>query len=138
MMDFGNDMRVVISDHVYWISCSFMSQQIINVRARRRQWLFKQDQLAELLGMSQSLVSRIEQGEALPDVQALIGLQVIFGSSPRGLFPSLYQTVEETVMARAAELDRKLARDKPQTTRHQRRLLTAMTLRATEIERKPV
>ncbi len=107
-----------------------MAEPIINVRSHRRRWALGQDELASLLGISQSTYSRIENGEIIPDVRLLIGLCVVFGLSLRRMFPALYHHLEEIVMARAATLDHKWGRSSRHTVRQKRRLLTAMAYRA--------
>lgn len=103
---------------------------ITYVRRTRRRWALSQPELAQLLGISQSVISRIEAGELIPGTSLALGLQVIFGQSPRALFPGLYSSVEDAVMAQAAELDRALGARKDYATETKRRLLTAMALRA--------
>lgn len=103
---------------------------ITYVRRTRRRWALSQPELAQLLGISQSVISRIETGDLVPGTSLAFGLQVIFGQSPRALFPGLYSTVEDAVMAQAAELDRALGARKDYATETKRRLLTAMALRA--------
>ncbi len=100
------------------------------VRRNRRRWALSQDELAELLGTSQVRVSRCETGELIPDIETTFGLQVIFGTSPRGMFPSTYRAIEEKVMARAAEFERKLSRRYDSKAKIKRRLLTGMVHRA--------
>lgn len=57
-------------------------------------------------------------------------LQAVFGISPRGLFPGLYRSVEDAVMAQAAELDRRIGARQDHAAQTKRRLLTAMSHRA--------
>lgn len=100
------------------------------VRRTRRRWALSQSELALLLGTSQSIVSRLEGGESIPDATLAFRLQVVFGHSPRALFPGLYGSVEDAVMAKAAKLDRSLGERQDYATQTKRRLLTAMAHRA--------
>ena len=104
--------------------------QKIHVSRNRRRWALNQEELAHLLGISQSVLSRCEKGESQPDASVALGLQVIFGFSPRALFPDFYRKIEEVVMMRAAAMDRTLASGRDGTTQVKRRLLKAMMLRA--------
>src|SRR2546426_2628445 len=79
-----------------------------HVRRHRKRWALTQDELAEMIGRTQAQLSRYEAGEVAPDFETALCFQVIFGHSPRALFPGLYGAVEETVMNRAARLDRGL------------------------------
>lgn len=100
------------------------------VRRNRLRWALSQGELADLLGVSQSIISRCETPSYRPDAHVALGLQVIFGHSPRALFPGLYSTVENTVMANAAALDRSLGRKQDHASQVKRRLLIGMAHRA--------
>ena len=107
------------------------------VALHRKRWALSQDELANLLAVSQAHVSRIEDGEAAKTakLETVLGLQVVFGRAPRTLFATQYEAVEESVMTRAAELDVAL-RDKhdPESTK-KKQLLIAMLKRATSSAR---
>ena len=99
------------------------------VRRNRKHWSLSQDELARLLGVSQSAASRCESGECAPDFNMALGLQVIFSRSPRALFPGLYRQVEEAVMAVAAEMDRELEGKTDRASVRKQQLLAAMSVR---------
>ncbi|MGH6785372.1 MAG: helix-turn-helix transcriptional regulator [Novosphingobium sp.] len=73
----------------------------------RRTHHLRQDDLAHLIGVSPTMILRIEKGARAQqsDVEAMLGLEVVFGKSPSQLFSKLYADVEEAVMRRAAELE---------------------------------
>jgi transcriptional regulator with XRE-family HTH domain len=77
------------------------------LRVHRRTHLLNQDELAHLIGVSPSMILRIEQGARaqLADVEAMLGLEVVFGKSPSQIFSALFGAVEEAVMRRATELE---------------------------------
>ena len=100
------------------------------VRAQRKHWALSQTELARLLNRSPARLSRYESGEDPPDLETALALQVVFGVPPRRIFPSLYTTLEEAVMRRAAELDQRLAGKIGYAVDRQRRLLEAMAHRA--------
>lgn len=100
------------------------------VRRNRLRWALSQDDLASLLGVSQSIVSRCETPDYLPDAHVALGLQVIFGHSPRALFPGQYTKIENTIMAAGAKLDRSLGERRDHASETKRRLLTGMAHRA--------
>ncbi len=78
-----------------------------SVRRFRKSCRLSQYELAELLGVGQSSVSRIESG-GLPEPDVLIGLQVLFPEGLDALFPVHMQQIAEETITRAAELDRRL------------------------------
>lgn len=103
------------------------------VALHRKRWALKEKELANLLGVSQSHISRIESGEAARTAQleTVLGLQVIFGRAPRTLFLKQYEAVEEAVMTRAAELDLALRDKHDPDSIKKKQLLAAMLKRAT-------
>lgn len=100
------------------------------VRRNRLRWALSQGELAALIGVSQSIISRCETPAYAPDASVALGLQVVFGHSPRALFPGLYSSIENAVMANAADLDRALGRKRDHASETKRRLLTGMVHRA--------
>jgi DNA-binding XRE family transcriptional regulator len=100
------------------------------VRRNRKHWALSQDELATLLDISQSAVSRCEAGTQTPEIEVALGLQVIFGRSPRALFPDLYRKIEDRVMRHATRLDRALREKVDRCSARKRELLESMTERA--------
>jgi DNA-binding XRE family transcriptional regulator len=100
------------------------------VRRHRKHWSLSQEDVARLLAVSQSAASRCENGECEPDLNMALSLQVVFGPSPRALFPALYRKVEEAVMAVAAEMDRELEGKTDPISVRKQQLLTAMSVRS--------
>ena len=100
------------------------------VRAQRKHWALSQNELARLLNRSPARLSRYESGEDPPDLETVLGLQVVFGAPARRFFPTLYSVTEEAIMRRAAELDKRLVGKIGYTADRQRRLLKGMALRA--------
>lgn len=97
----------------------------------RARWCLNQDELADLLGISQARISRYEKNEEIPALATALALQVIFNRSPRAIFLKQYRLIEEAVMTRAAEFERSLEGKKDHRSVQQRRLLDAMMARAT-------
>lgn len=104
-----------------------------SVALHRKRWALSQDELADLLGISQAHVCRIEGSEAAKTtkLETVLGLQVIFGRAPRTLFNTLYEAVEDAVMARAAQLDLALRDKQDPDSIKKKNLLAAMLKRAT-------
>lgn len=77
------------------------------LRVHRRTHRLNQDELAHLIGVSPAMIGRMEQGARaqLADVEAMIGLEIVFGKPPSQIFSGLHVIVEDAVMRRAAELD---------------------------------
>jgi|GEM_PF-6964308 len=102
-----------------------------NLRSLRTRWRLSQDDLAQLLGVSQGRVSRLELGEENPSLAIAFGLQVIFGFQPRAYFAKAYAAIEEAVLTRAAPLERAASGRQDFASVKQRHLFNAMMQRAT-------
>lgn len=77
------------------------------LRVHRRTHRLKQDELAHLVGISPTMLMRMEKGAKaqLADIEAMLGLEFVFGKPLSQIFSALYAIVEETVMGRAAQLE---------------------------------
>lgn len=68
-----------------------------------------QDEVAELLGCKHgSKVSRYERGGRLPSLEAVIALEIVFGTSTRELFRGHHERVYQQVRRRAQRLSRRV------------------------------
>lgn len=102
-----------------------------SVRLERKSNALSQGELADLLSLTQTTISRLEEGAGTASLETALGLQVIFDVEPCSTFATLYSQVEETVMTRAAELDVSIrGKSDPQSLKKQA-LLNAMVKRAT-------
>lgn len=105
------------------------------VRTERRRWALTQKEVALLLGFeSRTPVSRIEQGERVPNLETALALEVLFGVAPRTLFPQVFGEIEEQVMREALTLyEATLQSSKPREKR-KRALLELALKRATDVK----
>ena len=110
-----------------------------SVVLNRKRWALSQGELADLLGVSQAHVSRIEEGESAKStkLETVLALQVIFDRSPRSLFPGIYDAVEESVIRRGANLDTSLRQKSDPDSEKKKQLLTTLVKRATSPTRTP-
>ncbi|HZS56798.1 MAG TPA: helix-turn-helix transcriptional regulator [Bryobacteraceae bacterium] len=80
----------------------------IYMRANRLKWGITQAELAYLLGLKTgSVVSRIERVKRQPGVMVVLACQVIFGTMPIELLPGHFSDIEDAVMRRVHEMDKK-------------------------------
>lgn len=103
------------------------------VQSSRAYWRLSQGELAALVGVSQSRISRLEAGTDQPTLSVALALQIVFGYGPRATFPDLYARIEEEVMRRAADFESGLPNANDRETATKRRLLGRMMSRATDI-----
>jgi DNA-binding XRE family transcriptional regulator len=100
------------------------------VRHNRKLWSLSQKDLSDLLGISQTAVSRLESGDSPPDIKVALALQVVFGKCPHDIFVDLYRAVEDEVMRAAAEMDRWVAGKTDRKSMHKQQLLESMVIRS--------
>ena len=79
------------------------------LKTHRRHYGLTQDEIAFLLGSTNGTrVSRYERLLRRPDLATAFGCQVIFGPSPREMFPGIYLEVEDQVFERVTSLATRL------------------------------
>lgn len=90
----------------------------------RKRWGLSQRELAFLLRTSAAMLSKMERLERQPTASVVLSAEMIFGTSPSDVFPSLYEKVEAKVMKQAAILYERLeARQDKRSKEICRRLL---------------
>ena len=105
------------------------------LRIHRRRWALSQQELADLLGLSRTAITRLETESESTRLITAFGLMVVFGIKTEVLQKKLYSQVEDAVMRNAAKLDEKL-RDKTDAKSLRKiELLSDMVRRATGNER---
>jgi transcriptional regulator with XRE-family HTH domain len=93
------------------------------VQSHRKGSALTQEEVARLLDVAQTTVSRLELGQPSISLRLACGLQVVFGIQPSIVFSKLYAEIEDAVMRRAAELERTLrAKTDPVSERKRRHL----------------
>ena len=102
-----------------------------HLRAKRREWHLTQGELARLLNYTSGpLISRFEKGWRKPNLRVLLGYEVIFGATPRDLFPDLYESVEEAVIRQAYAMQERLSQHSDRRSRRKLRLIKELFARA--------
>ncbi len=100
------------------------------LRTLRLQRSLSQTELAQLLGVSVSLISRYEDLSRPPSIELVLGAEVVFGVPPRAAFAALYEDIETQVMARAIELYNRLEGRTDLSSAEKLRLLSEMIERS--------
>ena len=101
------------------------------VLTRRKEWCLTQDELAKLVGSYREKIRAIENGTTRPTADELMAFAFIFSHTAPDLFPAYADSVQDEVMAAAAQLSKKFERDKTQKGRRKTRLLQDMLARVT-------
>jgi DNA-binding XRE family transcriptional regulator len=68
------------------------------IRAHRRAWALSQKELARVLGITKTHISRLENGKCAPSMRSALACQVLFGIPPATMFPHTYDRVEDRVI----------------------------------------
>ncbi|WP_453967354.1 helix-turn-helix domain-containing protein [Bradyrhizobium elkanii] len=87
------------------------------LRPLRRRWGFTQEELAFLIGIKRTAVTRIEGLKRKPNIDAVFICALVFNMSPLQLFPGLMSELHEAALRRANELYEELQGDSSKTTR---------------------
>lgn len=107
-----------------------------DIRTYRRRYALTQEELADLLSISQSRLSRIESDEEPPSLETALSFQLVFDIQPRSQVRRLYAKVEESVMRKAAALDRKIRGQDDWAAKKKQRLLKGIVRRTKGIPTK--
>jgi transcriptional regulator with XRE-family HTH domain len=105
------------------------------LRTLRLQWGLTQPELAGLLGVTESALSKFETQALAPTKNLILGIEVIFGQTAREAFPALYAQTERNVMRRAAAFSERLERNRDEAANKKLRLLAEMIARS-EVDNK--
>ena len=108
--------------------------QFPTLRAYRKHYSLTQGELADLLCVSQTRISRLEDNPDAGALETAFALEVLFALSPRQTFRRLYREIEELIMARAAQLDRMVRGRSDPSSRRKQLLLQDMVARVEPAE----
>ena len=89
-----------------------------------------QPELASLLGITESALSKFETLARAPTKNLILGIEVIFGQTDRETFPALYAHVERNVMRRAAVLSSALEQRRDAASVLKRQFIAEMIARS--------
>jgi transcriptional regulator with XRE-family HTH domain len=98
-------------------------------------WGLTQPELASLLGVTESALSKFETQALAPTKNLILGIEVIFGQTAREVFPALYAQAERNVMRRAAVFSSRLEQRRDAASLLKRRFVAEMIQRA-EVDNK--
>ncbi len=89
-----------------------------------------QPELATLLGITVSALSKFETQALAPTKNLILGIEVIFGQNAREAFPALYAQTERNIMRRAASFSERLESSVDAAADQKRQLLKEMVERS--------
>ena len=100
------------------------------VRSERNTWALSQQELADLLSISRTALTRLEVETESTSLETAIGLVIVFGLGLDALLPHTYAQIEDAVMKRGAVLDRRLRWKTDEKSLRKLKLLEQMVKRA--------
>ena len=99
------------------------------LRTKRLRAGFSQQELADLFGMSRSVVTKAE-GARPPTLRLAVVIEIVFGRPAVELFPGFYSRLQRAVLMRALAMEQKLIGRNDPTSRKKRALLSELINRA--------
>lgn len=81
-----------------------MSRLPTYLRTIRKRYGLTQDEIGFLLGYTDTAIARYEALSRPPPLKVVIGAALILGETARGLFPGIYNEIEDDIMRRAKDL----------------------------------
>jgi transcriptional regulator with XRE-family HTH domain len=104
-----SDLRARRAFEIMAIHTAMSNQQLRSyLKAWRLKWALSQEELAELVGISGSVISDHERDVHPLSARLLIAAELIFGITAIELFPGLYGEVENNVCIAAGALYQRL------------------------------
>jgi transcriptional regulator with XRE-family HTH domain len=98
----------------------------------RKQRGLSQPELASLLGITGSALSRFENLSRRPNARLIVGAEVIFGQNAKDAFPAFYRDIERTIVNRARVQHRRHESKTKPASREKLRLLHEIIERASQ------
>ena len=89
-----------------------------------------QPELADLLGIGPSLLSKVETLDRRPTARVILAAEIVFGVPARDIFPGAYHVIESAVVQRARNLRGELKGKSDPTSVTKRQLVKELTQRA--------
>lgn len=105
------------------------------LRTLRLQWGLSQSELANLLGISASLLSKVESLTRRPTARVILPAEIVFGLGPDEIFPGAYRGIEKDVGQRARALRQQLKHRSDWAALEKSRQLKAMLRRIARVKK---
>src|SRR5580704_7165229 len=105
-----------------------MSRQLPSyLKPLRVQRGLSQPELAQLLGISASLLSKVESLTRRPTARVILPAEIVFGLPAREIFPGTYGVIEKEIGQRARALRGMLKHRRDRASVEKKRMLREMT-----------
>jgi len=98
----------------------------------RKQWGLSQPELAALLGLTGSALSRFENRSRRPSAELIIGAEVLFGHCAKDVFPGFYRAIERKIVERASAEHKRLEGQSDANTSQKLRFLAEVIERSSQ------
>jgi transcriptional regulator with XRE-family HTH domain len=98
----------------------------------RKQRGLSQPDIASLLGITGSALSRFENLSRRPNARLIVGAEVIFGHGAKDVFPAFYRDIERSIVNRARTQYARLESKADPASREKLRFLNEIVERASQ------
>jgi transcriptional regulator with XRE-family HTH domain len=98
----------------------------------RKQWGLSQPDIASLLGITGSALSRFENRSRRPNARLIAGAEVLFGHGVKDVFPAFYRDIERAIVNRARRQHDRLESKADPASREKLRFLNEIIERASQ------
>ena len=90
---------------------------VLDLREARRKSGLTQTECAQLVGISGSVLSKIENGTRMPSLVEICALSIIYGKSFESLFGAIFDEIRAEIAVNLEQLE-KVAKDGPDALRY--------------------
>lgn len=111
-----------------------MSMHHNKIASLRKSWALTQDELAHLLGMTRSNLSRLELAAKSHTLETALTLKALFGVGVSTIFPNHDRAALETLIPRLADFSLTIQDDEGAVAERKRQLLGEFASRAPDID----
>lgn len=104
------------------------------IASLRKTWALNQDELALLLGMTRSNLSRLELAAKSHTLETALTLKALFGVGVSAIFPNHDRAAYDALVPRLAEFSRAIQEEEGAVGDRKRQLLTEFASRAPQAD----
>lgn len=104
------------------------------IASLRKSWALSQEELAHLLGMTRSNLSRLELAAKSHTLETALLLKALFGVGISSIFPAHERAANEALIARMADFSLAIQSEEGAVAERKRQLLSEFANRAPDID----
>jgi transcriptional regulator with XRE-family HTH domain len=110
-----------------------MSRKHNALVSHRKRWKLSQSEVGQLLALSEDAIAHYEKGERSPQIEAAIGLELVYGKPLTELFPDMSFSVASDVLSALADFSIQLEGVEGKAPARKRRFVRVLGARLANI-----